>query len=79
MQNIHFGLRVCSYTKRGVLTQKYAPLHKISHCCFGSVIGMEGLLMFSNTAAQHQNCPITRMCAEKGAFKVRILIPRAFR
>ncbi|KAH8746876.1 hypothetical protein BGZ57DRAFT_740243, partial [Hyaloscypha finlandica] len=42
----HFGLKVPSYNKRGVLTQKYTPLYKIPHYYFSSVIGMEGLLMF---------------------------------
>jgi hypothetical protein len=51
--DIHFGLKVPSYNKRGVLTQKYAPLHKIPHYCFGSVIGMESLLMFVFFPALH--------------------------
>lgn len=33
--DIHFGLRVPSYNQRGVLTQKYTPIHKITHYCFG--------------------------------------------
>jgi hypothetical protein len=44
--DIHFGLRVPSYNKRGVLTQRYEPLHKIPHYCFGSLIGMETILLF---------------------------------
>ncbi|KAH6665074.1 hypothetical protein B0J14DRAFT_680787, partial [Halenospora varia] len=44
--DIHFGLRVPLYNKRGVLTQKYVPLYKIPHYCFGSISGMEGLLIF---------------------------------
>jgi hypothetical protein len=51
--DIHFGLKVPSYNKRGILTQKYAPLHKIPHYCFGSIIGMEGLLMFVFFPALH--------------------------
>jgi hypothetical protein len=44
--DIHFGLRVPSYSKRGILTQRYEPLHKIPHYCFGSLIGMETMLLF---------------------------------
>ena len=51
--DIHFGLKVPSYNKRGVLTRKFAPLHKIPHYCFGSVIGMEGLLIFVFFPALH--------------------------
>jgi len=51
--DIHFGLKVPSYNQRGVLTQKYVPLHKIPHYCFGSVIGMESLLMFVFFPALH--------------------------
>ena len=65
MQNIHFGSRVRSYAKHGVLTQKYTPLHKIPHYCFSSVIGMEGLLTFGDTAAHHQNCLITKYVQKK--------------
>jgi hypothetical protein len=51
--DIHFGLKVPSYNNRGVLTRKFAPLHKIPHYCFGSVIGMEGLLIFVFFPALH--------------------------
>jgi hypothetical protein len=44
--DIHFGLRVPSYNKRGDLIQRYEPLHKIPHYCFGSLIGMETILLF---------------------------------
>ncbi|KAH9208129.1 hypothetical protein DL95DRAFT_468027 [Leptodontidium sp. 2 PMI_412] len=36
--DIHFGLKVPVYGKRGVLTQAYTPLHKIPHYCFGIVV-----------------------------------------
>ena len=39
--DIHFGLRVLVYNDRRVLTHKYIPLHKIPHCCLGTVIGMD--------------------------------------
>ena len=44
--DIHFGLSVPSYSKRGVVTPKYEPLHRIPHYCFGSLMGMETLLLF---------------------------------
>jgi hypothetical protein len=44
--DIHFGLKVPVYNKRGVLTDKYAPLHKIPHYCFGTVLGMETLSIY---------------------------------
>ncbi|KIM92508.1 hypothetical protein OIDMADRAFT_62518 [Oidiodendron maius Zn] len=40
MADIHFGLQVLSYNRRSVRTEKYIPLHKIAHCCFGLLIGM---------------------------------------
>jgi hypothetical protein len=52
--DIHFGLRVPSYNKRGLLTRKYAPLHKIPHYCFGSLTGMETLLLFIFFPALHE-------------------------
>jgi hypothetical protein len=41
--DIHFGLPVPTYNAHGVLTQKYTPLYKIPHYCFGTVIGMDSL------------------------------------
>lgn len=41
--DIHFGLRVPMYNNRDVLTQKYTPLHKIPHYCFGTATGMDPL------------------------------------
>ena len=41
--DIHFGLRIPVYNTRGVLTQKYTPLHKIPHYCFGTIVGMDSL------------------------------------
>ena len=44
--DIHFGLKVPGYTLQGRSSEIYVPLHKIPHYCFGTVIGMEELLMF---------------------------------
>lgn len=44
--DIHFGLRVSTYTDRGTLAQNYVPLHKVPHYCFGTVVGMEALSVF---------------------------------
>ena len=44
--DIHFGLRVPVYNKRGELTTTYAPLHKIPHSCFGTVAGMPALHIY---------------------------------
>ena len=51
--DIHFGLRVPSYNQRGVLARKYAPLHKIPHYCFGSLMGIEGLNLLIFFPALH--------------------------
>jgi hypothetical protein len=53
--DIHFGLKVPVYNKRGVLTQAYAPLHKIPHYCFGTILGMETLLMYVFFPALHRD------------------------
>jgi hypothetical protein len=53
--DIHFGLHVPVYNQRGVLAQRYAPLHKIPHSCFGTVIGIETLLMFMFFPALYQD------------------------
>lgn len=44
--DIHFGLKVHSYTAKGNPSETFAPLHKVPHYCFGSVIGMSELLVF---------------------------------
>jgi hypothetical protein len=41
--DIYFGLRVLVYNSHNVLTQKYTPLYKIPHYCFGTVVGMDSL------------------------------------
>ncbi len=51
--DIHFGLRVPAYNNRDVLTQKYTPLHKIPHYCFGTVIGMDSLSILIFFPALH--------------------------
>lgn len=52
--DIHFGLKVPGYTSRNNPSLRYVPLHKIPHYCFGSVIGMSGLLMFIFFPALHK-------------------------
>jgi hypothetical protein len=44
--DIHFAMRVPAYNSRGDLVEREFPLHHIPHYCFGSVIGMESLLLF---------------------------------
>ena len=44
--DINFGLKVRGYTANGRPSERYAPLHKVPHYCFGSVIGMSELLVF---------------------------------
>jgi hypothetical protein len=51
--DIHFGLKVLTYNKRGVLIQQYTPLHKIPHYCFGTVTGMESLFILIFFPALH--------------------------
>lgn len=51
--DIHFGLRVPVYNDRGVLTQKYTPLHKIPHYCFGTAVGMDPLSILIFFPALH--------------------------
>ena len=51
--DIHFGLKVPTYTHRGDLAEKYVPLHKIPHYCFGSVLGMESLFIYIFFPALH--------------------------
>ena len=51
--DIHFGLRVPVYNARGALTQKYTPLHKIPHYCFGTAIGMDSLSILIFFPALH--------------------------
>ena len=51
--DIHFGLRVPVYNKRGVLKHEYTPLHKIPHYCFGTVIGMDSLSVLVFFPALH--------------------------
>ncbi|KAN0108918.1 hypothetical protein V8E51_008660 [Hyaloscypha variabilis] len=51
--DIHFGLRVPVYNGRDVLTQKYTPLHKIPHYCFGTVVGMDSLSILIFFPALH--------------------------
>jgi len=41
--DIHFGLRVFHYNRRGEISSQYAPLHKSPHYCFGTMIGMESV------------------------------------
>jgi hypothetical protein len=52
--DIHFGLKVPTYTDRGVLTWNYVPLHKVPHYCFGTAIGMDALSIFVFFPALHQ-------------------------
>jgi hypothetical protein len=51
--DIHFGLEVPAYNHRGDLTEKFMPLHKISHYCFGTAVGMESLFIFIFFPALH--------------------------
>jgi hypothetical protein len=51
--DIHFGLRVPAYDRRGALTEKYVPLHKIPHYCFGSLMGMRAMDLFIFFPALH--------------------------
>lgn len=51
--DIHFGLQVPVYNGRDVLTQKYTPLHKIPHYCFGTVVGMDSLSILIFFPALH--------------------------
>jgi hypothetical protein len=53
--NIHFGLKVPGHTNRGNASERYVPLHKIPHYCFGSVIGMNELLMFIFFPCLHED------------------------
>jgi hypothetical protein len=53
--DIHFGLRVPTYNKRGVLSQTYTPLHEIPHYCFGTTVGMENLLIYIFFPALHRD------------------------
>ena len=52
--DIHFGLKVRGYTANGRPSERYAPLHKVPHYCFGSVIGMSELLVFVFFPALHE-------------------------
>lgn len=52
--DIHFGLKVPGYTHQGRSSETYVPLHKIPHYCFGTVIGMEELLVFIFFPALHE-------------------------
>jgi hypothetical protein len=51
--DIHFSLKVPAYNHRGDLVEKYIPLHKIPHYCFGSAIGMESLFLYIFFPALH--------------------------
>ena len=51
--DIHFGLKVSGLTSRGAPSKRYAPLHKIPHYCFGTLIGMEEMLLFIFFPALH--------------------------
>jgi hypothetical protein len=51
--DIHFGLRIPMYNKRGAPAQVYTPLHKIPHYCFGTVSSMETLSIFIFFPALH--------------------------
>jgi hypothetical protein len=51
--NIHFGLRVPVYNGCNVLTQKYTPLYKIPHYCFGTVVSMDSLSILVFFPALH--------------------------
>jgi hypothetical protein len=44
---------VPAYNHRGDLTEKFMPLHKISHYCFGTAVGMESLFIFIFFPALH--------------------------
>ncbi|KFZ15728.1 hypothetical protein V502_05438 [Pseudogymnoascus sp. VKM F-4520 (FW-2644)] len=52
--DIHFGLKVSGYTSQDRPSQRYAPLHKIPHYCLGTLIGMDGLLMFVFFPSLHE-------------------------
>lgn len=51
--DIHFSLKVPWINATGVLTERYTPLHQIPHYCFGSLIGLESLLLFVFFPALH--------------------------
>ena len=51
--DIHFGLRIPVYNERDVLAQKYTPLHKIPHYCFGTAVGMDPLSILIFFPALH--------------------------
>jgi hypothetical protein len=51
--DVHFGLKVPIYDHRGDLAEKYVPLHKIPYYCFGSIIGIESLLLYIFFPALH--------------------------
>lgn len=52
--DIHFGLKVRSYTDQGRPSARYAPLHKVPHYCFGTIIGMSELHLLIFFPALHE-------------------------
>ena len=52
--DIHFGLKVPGSTIMNNPFLRYIPLHKISHYCFGRLVGMSDLLMFIYFPALHK-------------------------
>jgi hypothetical protein len=51
--DIYFGLWIPVYDDCDVLTQKYTPLHKISHYCFSTVVSMDSLSILIFFLALH--------------------------
>jgi hypothetical protein len=51
--DVHFSLKVPTYDRHGDLAERYIPLHKVPHYCFGSLIGMESLFIYIFFPALH--------------------------
>lgn len=52
--DIHFALPVPTVNRRGELSTRSVPLHKIPHYCFGSAVGMDSLFIFVFFPELHQ-------------------------
>ena len=44
--DIYFGLKVSKLTSYSILSKRYAPFYKIPYYCFGTLIGIEQILLF---------------------------------
>lgn len=44
--NVHLGLHVPALNKKGREIKEWQPLHQIRHLCFGSVVGIRGLVLY---------------------------------